>query len=128
MAVLLERDAQRAELEELLRDLALGRGSVLLVEGPAGIGKTELLRLAHSMATSRELEALQGKGGELERVSRSESYASSSSRRSSAEWSAGVSWRAAVTTVRFASLMRASIRAPGRAGNEAATEDVDRSL
>jgi predicted ATPase len=64
---LLERDAQRAELEELLRDLGRGRGSLLLVEGPAGIGKTEVLRLAHSMAASDRVKALQGKGGELER-------------------------------------------------------------
>jgi predicted ATPase len=64
---LLERDAQRAELEELLRDLALGHGALVLVEGPAGIGKTEVLRLAHSMAPGYEVEALQGKGGELER-------------------------------------------------------------
>jgi DNA-binding NarL/FixJ family response regulator len=64
---LLERDAQRAELGELLRDLVLGHGALVLVEGPAGIGKTEVLRLAHSMAASHEVEALQGKGGELER-------------------------------------------------------------
>ena len=67
MPALLERDAQRAELEELLRALALGHGALVLVEGPAGIGKTEVLRLAQSMAASHELEALQGKGGELER-------------------------------------------------------------
>jgi len=67
VAALLERDAQRAELEELLRGLALGRGSLVLVEGPAGIGKTELLRLADSMAPSHGVRALQGNGGELER-------------------------------------------------------------
>ena len=65
MPALLERDAQRAELGELLRDLALGHGALVLVEGPAGIGKTEVLHLAQSMAASHELEALQGKGGEL---------------------------------------------------------------
>ena len=67
MAALLERDAQRAELEGLLRGVARGRGSVMLVEGPAGIGKTEVLRLARSMAPRREVKVLQGRGGELER-------------------------------------------------------------
>ena len=67
MAALLERDAQRAELDGLLRGVARGRGSVMLVEGPAGIGKTEVLRLARSMAPSHEVKVLQGRGGELER-------------------------------------------------------------
>ena len=52
MPALLERDAQRAELGELLRDLALGHGALVLVEGPAGIGKTEVLHLPASMAPS----------------------------------------------------------------------------
>ena len=67
MAALLERDAQRAELDGLLRGVARGHGSVMLVEGPAGIGKTEVLRLARSMAPSHEVKVLQGRGGELER-------------------------------------------------------------
>ena len=62
MAALLERDAQRAELEGLLRGVARGRGSVMLVEGPAGIGKTEVLRLARTMAPSHRVRALAGQG------------------------------------------------------------------
>ena len=67
MAALLERDAQRAELDGLLRGVARGHGSVMLVEGPAGIGKTEVLRLARSMAPTHEVKVQQGRGGELER-------------------------------------------------------------
>jgi hypothetical protein len=50
-----QRD-QELQLEQLLRDLALGHGALVLVEEPAGIGKTEVLRLAHSMAPSHEGE------------------------------------------------------------------------
>ena len=67
VAGLLERNAQRAQLEGLLRGVAVGRGSVMLVEGPAGIGKTEVLRLDRTMAPSHRVRALQVRGGELER-------------------------------------------------------------
>ena len=51
----------------MLNELEQGRGSVLMLEGPAGIGKTEMLRLAPAMASELQLNALQAKGGELER-------------------------------------------------------------
>lgn len=41
---LLERDAELATLEAALADAASGEGSVVLVHGEAGIGKTSLLR------------------------------------------------------------------------------------
>src|SRR5260370_25460512 len=39
---LLERDAALALIDRRLREAVAGRGSLLLVEGPAGIGKTRL--------------------------------------------------------------------------------------
>src|SRR5260370_39463304 len=37
---LLERDAALARIDERLREASAGRGSLLLLEGPAGIGQT----------------------------------------------------------------------------------------
>jgi MoxR-like ATPase len=47
---LLERDAEVAAVEEGLAAAASGRGGVLVVEGPAGIGKTRLVEAARSAA------------------------------------------------------------------------------
>jgi predicted ATPase len=43
-ADLLERDAELRRLRETLRGAGQGRGSVVLVSGEAGIGKTSLVR------------------------------------------------------------------------------------
>ena len=43
-AGLLERDAELRRLRETLRGAGQGRGSVVLVSGAAGIGKTNLVR------------------------------------------------------------------------------------
>lgn len=43
-AGLLERDAELRRLRETLRGAVQGRGSVVLVSGEAGIGKTSLVR------------------------------------------------------------------------------------
>ena len=40
---LLERDAELAALDGLVGEAADGRGRLVLIEGPAGIGKTGLL-------------------------------------------------------------------------------------
>lgn len=45
----------------------MGRGSVALVEGPAGIGKTRLLTAARELAAERGLRVLSAQGSELER-------------------------------------------------------------
>ena len=61
-ATLLEREDELATVEALLGHAAAGHGSVLLIEGPAGIGKTELLGQARELATDREMEALSARG------------------------------------------------------------------
>ena len=43
-AALLERDAELRRLRETLSGAGQGRGSVVLVSGEAGIGKTSLVR------------------------------------------------------------------------------------
>jgi ATP/maltotriose-dependent transcriptional regulator MalT len=61
--VLIERDAERGALEELLDDAVAGRGALVLVSGEAGVGKTRLVeevagaadvRLLRGAASSRE--------------------------------------------------------------------------
>jgi DNA-binding CsgD family transcriptional regulator len=49
---LIGRDAERARLEEALREAARGRGSLILIAGEAGVGKT---RLAEEVAAGEEL-------------------------------------------------------------------------
>jgi ABC-type transport system involved in cytochrome c biogenesis ATPase subunit len=44
--VILERDAELAALAAAVAAAEAGHGSLVLVEGPAGIGKTTLLRAA----------------------------------------------------------------------------------
>ena len=54
--VIYGRDRERAQLRELLDDAIAGRGSLVLISGEAGIGKTtlvdDLISLAASMAAS----------------------------------------------------------------------------
>jgi len=54
---LLERDAELGRLRETLRHAGRGRGSVVLVSGEAGIGKTSLVRAfaEHAQARARVL-------------------------------------------------------------------------
>jgi DNA-binding CsgD family transcriptional regulator len=65
-ARLLERDSELALIEKGVSAALEGRGSVLLIEGPAGIGKTELLAAARRRAVEAGMEALLARGGELE--------------------------------------------------------------
>ncbi|HEX2103703.1 MAG TPA: AAA family ATPase [Solirubrobacteraceae bacterium] len=64
---LLERDRELGALDSLLDSVVAGDGRVLLIEGPAGIGKTELMRVLRRRATGRGLRFLAARGGELER-------------------------------------------------------------
>jgi DNA-binding CsgD family transcriptional regulator len=65
--VLLERERELAALDALVAGTAAGRGYVVLVEGPAGIGKSRLLGEVCHRAESHGLRILSGSGGELER-------------------------------------------------------------
>ncbi|MBV9536773.1 MAG: AAA family ATPase, partial [Solirubrobacterales bacterium] len=61
---LLERESELAALSALIEDARSGDGQLVVVEGPAGIGKTRLLVEARLVAT--EFEVLSARGGELE--------------------------------------------------------------
>src|SRR3954452_22800582 len=62
---LLERDEELAEIARLL-DAAPRSGSLILVEGAAGIGKTGLLEATRGRATAGGLLALRARGAALE--------------------------------------------------------------
>ncbi|HYN98737.1 MAG TPA: ATP-binding protein, partial [Actinomycetota bacterium] len=50
MTDLLEREPELASIAGALEGVAAGTGSFLVVEGPAGIGKTGLMSAARKMA------------------------------------------------------------------------------
>ncbi|MDP8960724.1 MAG: AAA family ATPase [Actinomycetota bacterium] len=65
---IVERDAELRRIAELVDQLASdGRGAALVVEGPAGIGKTRLLQAARELGVGRQLGVLSARGTELER-------------------------------------------------------------
>ena len=64
---LLERDRELAAIDGLLSRAVAQDGGLLLVEGPAGIGKTTLLAWARERARRAGLPPLHARGGELER-------------------------------------------------------------
>jgi DNA-binding CsgD family transcriptional regulator len=65
--VLLERDAALAGIDQRLREAIAGAGSLLLLEGPAGIGKTRLVVAAERHGRELGLTTLTARGSELER-------------------------------------------------------------
>ncbi|HWT93727.1 MAG TPA: ATP-binding protein, partial [Solirubrobacteraceae bacterium] len=64
---LLERERELHELEAAIAGALDGRGRSLLLEGPAGIGKTELLRAALAIAGARGARTVLARGSEFER-------------------------------------------------------------
>src|SRR6476661_7148572 len=64
---LLERNAELTSVEEGLAAAAAGRGRVLVVEGPAGIGKTRLLDATRAAAAERGFRVLAARASFLER-------------------------------------------------------------
>jgi DNA-binding CsgD family transcriptional regulator len=64
---LLERERELSELGELLSEAQRGRGQVVLVEAPAGLGKTSLLRAASEKAAETGFSCLRARASELER-------------------------------------------------------------
>ncbi len=68
MRELLERDAELAGLRAALDDARAGAGRFVLIEGVAGIGKTQLLRDARVLAEAHGLRVLAARGTEFERA------------------------------------------------------------
>ena len=64
---LLERDTALATINQRLDEAATGGGSLLLLEGPAGIGKTRLVQAAERCGRELGLMTLSARGSELER-------------------------------------------------------------
>ena len=64
---LLERDAELAVIAGQLAAAREGAGCLLMVEGPAGIGKTRLVRAACDGARASGMAVLTARAGELER-------------------------------------------------------------
>lgn len=68
MPVLLEREAELAQLASLLDSALAGRGGVALVQGSPGIGKTRLVQELKASARRRGLTVIAASGGELEQA------------------------------------------------------------
>ncbi|CAN5743273.1 LuxR family transcriptional regulator [soil metagenome] len=64
--MLVEREQELATLARVLDSARAGRGAVVVVHGPAGIGKTELLRAGMRAAREQGVESLGAIGAELE--------------------------------------------------------------
>jgi DNA-binding CsgD family transcriptional regulator len=63
---LLERDTELARIERVFDRLDAGAGAVVVVEGPAGIGKSELLAAVRVGAQARGFGVLAARGSEFE--------------------------------------------------------------
>jgi DNA-binding CsgD family transcriptional regulator/tetratricopeptide (TPR) repeat protein len=66
-ATLLERNEELVRIESALEDARSGRGTFLVIEGPAGIGKTALLAATRATAAESGMLVLRSRGTELER-------------------------------------------------------------
>src|SRR5829696_8015467 len=64
---LLERSEELARIESALAEACSGRGALVVIEGPAGIGKTALLAAARTAAADSGMRVLRSRGTELER-------------------------------------------------------------
>jgi DNA-binding CsgD family transcriptional regulator len=64
---LLERREEEARIASALAEAGSGHGAFVVVDGPAGIGKTALLTAARTAATDRGMRVLWARGTELER-------------------------------------------------------------
>jgi DNA-binding CsgD family transcriptional regulator len=64
---LLQRSVELAALERQLQQVRAGSGRVILVQGPAGVGKSSLIRAAARSASGAEVRVLSAVAGPLER-------------------------------------------------------------
>jgi DNA-binding CsgD family transcriptional regulator len=67
MEELIERGHEVAVITRSIADAGAGRGCVVVIEGPAGIGKSRLLELAREEADARDVAVLSARGVEFER-------------------------------------------------------------
>ena len=65
-APLLERREELERIEAALTEARTGRGTFVVIEGPAGIGKTALLAAARATAADSGMRVLRSRGTELE--------------------------------------------------------------
>ena len=65
---LLERDRELEAIRTALLDAAQDTGAFVVIDGPAGVGKTALLDAAHEVALDADLLVLRARGAELERA------------------------------------------------------------
>ena len=64
----MDRDRELDAVRTALDDLLDGRPRLLLIEGPAGIGKTRLLTEARRLAGQRSVRVLSARGSQLEKA------------------------------------------------------------
>ncbi len=64
---LVDREGELQALEAALGQARSGTGATVIVEGPAGIGKTSLLAAARERASAGGMKVLEARGTELER-------------------------------------------------------------
>ena len=62
---LVERRHELARIAQLVQAIASGASGLLVIEGPAGIGKTALIEAARQLASSRGVRSLTARAGEL---------------------------------------------------------------
>jgi ATP/maltotriose-dependent transcriptional regulator MalT len=64
---LVEREAELEIIRAAVQSASTGTGRLVLIEGPAGIGKTHLLQAARESASEAAMHVLHARGAELER-------------------------------------------------------------
>lgn len=64
---LVDRHRELAELRDCVTDVAAGQARLVLLEGPAGIGKTRMLREARRLAAELGVRVLTARGSQLEK-------------------------------------------------------------
>ena len=64
--MLLEREPELGRMHDAIRDAGGGAGGLVLIGGPAGIGKTALLQAAAGMAERAGVRVLRARGSDIE--------------------------------------------------------------